>query len=115
MSYKITFVLLFIFGNISAQKAITGKVLSQNDEPLENASVYFNNTSVGVISNKAGEFTISQPEGALELVVSYIGYETMAYKVQPGDSGKSLVFKVRPQSNMLDEVVIRIYWTEFAC
>jgi len=102
-----TLLFLFFIGTIFGQNKIVGKVFSETSEPLENASVYFNNTSVGVITNNNGSFTIPQPEGAFQLVVSYIGYETISYQLKPDDATKSLVFKLTPQSNMLDEVVIR--------
>lgn len=107
MRFFTTLFFVFFFGNVFGQLTLSGKVVSEKEEPLQSASVYFNNTSVGVVTNEKGEFSITQPEGAQQLVVSFIGYETIAYPLKEADSKKSLVFKLFPQNNMLDEVVIR--------
>ncbi|MFC7356408.1 carboxypeptidase-like regulatory domain-containing protein [Jejudonia soesokkakensis] len=107
MRFLTTVFFVFFFGNIFGQITISGKVVSEKEEPLESASVYFNNTSVGVVTNEKGEFSITQPEGAQQLIVSYIGYETIAYSLNESDRKKLLIFKLFPQSNMLDEVVIK--------
>ena len=64
--YKFLICLLFCFvcGKIFSQTKISGKVLSSYNsktEALFGASVHWENTSVGAVTNENGEFTINTP------------------------------------------------------
>lgn len=101
--------LLFLFNSvlILAQVRTTGTVIDENDLPLEGASVYINNTSIGTTSNHEGEFELNLFKGEFDLIVSFIGYETIRYRVNTETLNKSLKFKLTPKRNVLDEVVIK--------
>lgn len=64
--------------NLSAQK-LSAKVVDENNEPLVGATVYFDGTTRGVITNTEGYFNIKKPENVSEpiLVITYLGYETL--------------------------------------
>ncbi|MVM37930.1 hypothetical protein GO730_10540 [Spirosoma sp. HMF3257] len=66
-----------IFSGLYAQTGkISGRVIDANTlKPLPFTNVYVNNTTLGVITNDAGEFTLPNlPLGSTELVFSFIGY-----------------------------------------
>lgn len=77
---------------------INGKVVREdNGKPLEGASVIIKGTTIGTVTDKDGNFTVTDPNpevdnntGSLssELVVSYVGYESFVMKVAA--SGKAL-------------------------
>lgn len=73
----VTLFLCFIYFFVTSQE-ITGIVIdSKTSEPLSGASVYFNNTTIGTISDSEGRFAIEYKKDLrTELVVSFIGYET---------------------------------------
>lgn len=103
--------LFFIFclvgiAPLIAQITIKGKVLDKKDQPLEGASVYLNNTSVGTTTNQEGFFELSIKNGTYDLIVSFIGFETIQYTLNSENRNKLLVFKMVESANMLDEVVI---------
>ncbi len=85
-----------------AQKAITGQVLDNLDEPIIGASILEKGTSNGTITDLDGNFNLSVANNAT-LVVSYIGYATQEIPV----AGKS-TFKIilKEDTEQLDEVVV---------
>ena len=90
-----------------AQHILTGKVLSdQNGSPIGGASIYFNNTSIGTLSNETGDFSLP---GAIEgeLIISSVGFERIIYKVGKEELGKrSFTFRLQPKEAMLQDVMI---------
>jgi hypothetical protein len=69
------FCVLQLFGH--AQR-LSGTVLDKkNNQPLSGASIYINNTTIGVISDSRGIFKLNKiPAGQIDLVISYVGYKT---------------------------------------
>ena len=60
-----------------AQRQITGSVKStDNNELLIGSSIVVTGTRVGTITNGDGKFSISVPESAKSLTISFVGYET---------------------------------------
>jgi CarboxypepD_reg-like domain len=92
-----------------SQSIISGTVLSEKTGlPIEGASVYFNNTSIGTIANNTGKFSLTSP-GYLnaELIISAVGYELQVYITGgPGVQTNNLVFKLATKEQQLREVLI---------
>ncbi|GAB3513925.1 carboxypeptidase-like regulatory domain-containing protein [Emticicia fontis] len=86
---------------------IKGRVLEANKAPLEFVNVYVNNTSIGTASKADGSFTLTVPKSIqkIELVVSFIGYNTLKKVLSPNEMNKSIVFLMET-SNMLKEIKI---------
>lgn len=89
-----------------AQKTITGRVIDEKNNPLEGASVYLNNTSIGTTTNDKGEFELDVKTGTYDLIASYLGYQTAQYTFNTESINRSIVFKLEVKANMLDEIVI---------
>jgi hypothetical protein len=70
---------------------ISGKIIdSKTEEPLPQANVFINNSTIGAVSNLRGDFVLSnvrQP-GTYELVISFIGY--VSYKTKLSLSSNQL-------------------------
>lgn len=77
--------LLFLFvifiSLTSFSQSIKGKIKdSKTNEPIEGASVYFDNTTIGVISNMEGYFEIPFNTSInTPLVISFLGYEKVVF------------------------------------
>ncbi len=94
--------LLFRFTAYS-QTDILGRVVDESDNsPLPNASVYFNNTTIGTYTNEQGEFYFETIRLLnTELVIYCPGYEIMLYKPNAQQvEGKRLVFKLRSKETV---------------
>ena len=68
------------------ERTIKG-VISNDDGPLESASIILKGTKIGVVSNNKGEFTFPQllKTGDV-LLISYLGYETVEIKIKDNTS-----------------------------
>ncbi len=102
---KVFFLPFFIFlltQNIYAQQ-LKAKVVDENNEPLVGATVYFDGTTRGVITNTDGYFNIKIPENINEpiLVITYLGYESVFEK-----NLKNLknTYQLKPNPENLDTV-----------
>jgi TonB-linked SusC/RagA family outer membrane protein len=113
---SITMVLLLMFTHsaIAAKiavktagvESITGTVLDETDQPLPGVTVRVKNTTIATSTDVKGRFSINADRGAV-LVFSFIGYENREVTV----TGDPVNIKLKPQANMLTEVVAIGYQT----
>lgn len=100
-------VAVFFATTILGQDKISGKVESDKGEVLAGASVFISNTTLAATTNANGEFLLEQlPKGNIQLVISFIGYETNTMVIIPSMRSKKYLFQLRPQNNELQDVVV---------
>ena len=58
------------------QKGITGKVISEDGDPLKGASVIISGKTIGTITDNDGNFVLQMTDET-PLVISYVGYESL--------------------------------------
>lgn len=100
-------VLFFSFFSffVQAQFDISGVILdSATREPLSKASVFCQNTTLGTLTNKEGEFHLSLKSGGYDLVFSYTGYHTQTVRVSEQNKLEVLLVK---KDNSMEEVVLK--------
>ncbi len=103
---KLPLLLLLCVISISsmAQFVVTGVVLdSASREPLAKASVFCQNTTLGTVTNKEGEFSLSLKSGGYDLIFSYTGYQTQTVRVTENNKLEILMLK---EDKSLGEVVL---------
>ena len=85
---------------------IGGAVLTDAGEPLPGATVFIKGTYVGTSTNQDGHFDLngSFANGPVELLVSYVGYETQTIVLQKPED--QLNVSMVPSATMLSETVI---------
>ena len=98
---------LFLATSLFAQTKFRGRVLDQiSNAPIAGASVYFNNTSIGTITNEKGEFSIANPING-EVIISSVGYERLIHKLSAAElTDKSFTYKLAEKEAMLRDVLI---------
>lgn len=90
---------------VTAQFVVTGSVLdSATREPLTPASVFCQNTTLGTVTNKQGDFSISLKSGGYDLVFSYTGYLTQTIRITENNKLEILMVK---EDISLGEVVLK--------
>lgn len=109
--------MLLMASSANAQFVLRGLLTDPATEKrLAGASVFLSNTSVGTVTNANGEFELNVPPGRYELIVSFIGYETVSRTIS-GNSEGLLKIEMKPKAKMLDEVVVGGYekdgWAKF--
>ncbi len=106
---KVVLFLLFALtgiASVSAQILIKGTVVTTSNLPMEGASVYVNNSTIGTVTDADGNFELYLNEGKSELIVSFIGYKTIITNVETSLYQKPLFFKLRRATNFLNEAVV---------
>lgn len=89
------------------QKTLMGTVLDENDDPLPGATVRIEGTQLGTITDTEGNFSLLVNSRHPVLVISYVGYETQTFRLT--EKAKYLRIVMRPQTNLMDEVVVTGY------
>lgn len=87
---------------------IVGRVLDdRTGDPLPLAHVYLNNSTLGTTTDNKGSFVLAGlPVGSLEIVVSYVGYQTLKSKLRFESGGdKRIQFRVT-EGQLLKEVTV---------
>jgi TonB-dependent SusC/RagA subfamily outer membrane receptor len=89
-----------------AQRVVTGKITSADNQPASGATVTVAGTNVATQTDASGNFSISVPQGKNSLTVTYIGFETQSVPI----SGKSSVsVALKSATSALSEVVVTGY------
>jgi len=97
---------LFFAAAALAQGVISGTITdADTKQPLEGASVFAQNTTIGMVSRKDGSFRLSLGKGGYELVVSYTGYESKRFNVE-GNETRTIDIELKKEDKSLSEVVI---------
>ena len=103
----LTLLLIFSFGHLSGQSKLKGRVIdASSGEPLPFATIYFNSTTNGATSDEKGQFEISVNPAYLELIISFIGYKTINYKVDINSLKHTFKFEMMQENNELEEVEV---------
>ncbi|GAA4437761.1 TonB-dependent receptor [Pontibacter saemangeumensis] len=88
---------------------LSGKVTSQDGEPLIGASVALKGTTIGAITDATGAYAITVPEEGGVLVVSYIGF--LSQEVPIGNRNV-IDITLATDAQALEEVVVVGYGTQ---
>ena len=94
--------------SLYGQNTITGIVTDESGEPLIGAGVLVEGTSIGVSTGFDGDYTISVPDDAVNLVFSFIG---LADQVVPIQGRAKIDVVLTADQSFLDEVVVVGYAT----
>jgi CarboxypepD_reg-like domain len=108
---RLLFLLIISLGYgclLSAQVQISGRVLNDDTgEPLLNASVYINNTTIGTVTNAGGDYVLKGiPPGQYELIVSHVGFDLLVHRVSVGSSSLRITFRQVPKAKELRDILI---------
>lgn len=104
-----TFLMTFMVVIAAYSREVTGKVVDENNSPLDYVNVVLYRDSIyitGTVTDEEGLFTIStEVAGNLKAKVSYLGYETSECIVPT--SGYLGIISLTPATVELGEVVVR--------
>lgn len=101
-----TFSIMLLFTSwVTAQRTVTGTVMDDDGLALIGANVLIPNTTLGVITDIDGAFSIKVPDGTETLSVSYIGFDEKLVNIV----GLSNIDVTLSSGKLLNEVVITGY------
>ncbi len=94
--------------SLSAQTTITGIVTDETGEPLIGAGVMVEGTQIGTVTGLDGDYSLTVPADAVNLVFSYIGFASQTIAIE----GRTRIDVVLgADQTYLDEVVVVGYAT----
>jgi CarboxypepD_reg-like domain len=94
---------------LHAQYQVSGQIVfAGENKPVAGASVFLTGTSIGTVSGSEGNFRLSNvPAGNYDLIVSYVGYETVqrTVTITNANAGNILIaIKAKPKE--LEAVIV---------
>ena len=90
---------------VQQQAQVKGNVVDEFGEPMIGVTVRVKGTQAATITDLDGNFTINAKPGQ-QIELSYVGYLTQTVKAENG-----LKINMKPDSKMMDEVVVVGYGT----
>lgn len=109
---KVRFWVILIFSLLlftgQAQTIITGQVTDLKNTPIPNATVYLSKTTVGVLANTDGIYSLSIPQvGTYELIASCVGYESHTQRIRCDGTAKKINIKLPERIILISEVTVK--------
>ena len=100
-------ILLFFLGicSVLAQTKVSGYVFDEFNEPVSFATIIFQGSTQGTITDENGKFYLESKETWNALAVSFIGYETLNVPLEK-KVNYNLKFILKEEAAQLDAVVI---------
>lgn len=96
--------IVFAFGQLWAQeRTISGKVVSEEGEPLPGVNVLLRGTSIGTVTDLDGNYSLSVPSEGGTLLFSFIGLESRTANI---GSRSVIDVTMRQDVTQLNEVVV---------
>ena len=99
---------LLTYGQSTA--VLTGNVTdATTGKPMPFANVYVNGSTQGAVTDEKGAYTLTLLSlGSLEIVASFVGYESAAQKIRfENTSPQKANFRLKASEQMLDAVTVR--------
>ncbi len=109
LNLRYGFIALLLISSLGAysQFTVTGTIIdSASREPLNGASVYCQNTTIGTTTNRQGEFSLQLKSGGYELIISYTGYQTKQVQISSSDARIGDIEMIKEEKS-LGEVIIK--------
>jgi len=99
--------IFFFFGllSIAAQTKVSGYIFDEYKEPVSFANVLFKGSTQGTITDENGKFYLESDETWSNLIVSFIGYETLDVPLAKRIN-YDLNFTLKEEASALDQVLI---------
>jgi hypothetical protein len=107
MKKPLLLILPVLFCTLSFAQTIRGKVIDAETRlPLEGASVFAQNTTKGVITDKEGNYSITLGKGGFELIFSFTGYANKVANLDVTED-RELNIEMMKVDNSMSEVIVK--------
>ncbi|MFO8022044.1 MAG: carboxypeptidase-like regulatory domain-containing protein, partial [Perlabentimonas sp.] len=92
---------------VNAQGVVTGVVLDANsNEPLPAATVRIEGTTIGIVTDLDGTFSLKVPEGKQTIVFSFVGYGDVTKNVNLKSDSNLGEISLEPETVGLEEIMV---------
>ncbi|HLO80618.1 MAG TPA: carboxypeptidase-like regulatory domain-containing protein [Chitinophagaceae bacterium] len=102
------FILVFCSELVFPQVSISGKVLNDaNGSPLEGASVYINNSTLGSTTNADGSYRLSGVmPGTYDIIVSFVSFEPIVHRVSIENKDLKFTFRMNEKATQMRDILV---------
>lgn len=90
---------------------LRGRVSDEQGEPLPGVSVATEDHTMGIVTDRHGEFAIMLPTGKTTLLFSFLGMKTEKLTLDASDADRICHVTLRYDSHQIDDVVVTGYQT----
>ena len=91
MSITLIIISMFQFVFCEESQKITGTVLNEDGDTIENVSIQIKELNLGTVSDNSGYFSLSVNPGVYKLLFSHIGYENLIIDLESGENKKNKI------------------------
>jgi len=103
----LTFFFLLHFA-VQAQTILSGVVTDSLNVPIPNSCVYLSKTTIGVLANRDGFYSLSIPQsGTYELFASCVGYKSHSQIITTESGNQQINFKLSKRTFLISEVTVK--------
>ncbi|RMG78129.1 MAG: carboxypeptidase-like regulatory domain-containing protein, partial [Bacteroidetes bacterium] len=74
--------ILLVVNDLCAQK-VFGTIVNQDDEPLFGATILWENTDIGTVTDELGNFELPKQKEAANILIRYVGYDPVWIEILP--------------------------------
>ncbi|RFN59045.1 TonB-dependent receptor [Marixanthomonas ophiurae] len=97
---------LLLCSVVAQSQSITGKIVTQNNTPLENVYVFNKNSNTHTHTDISGNFTIAGNTEGDQLIISHLGYKGITIPVTAESFTENLSIVLKEASVSLGQIVI---------
>jgi hypothetical protein len=87
---------------------VSGYVTDESGEPIIGATVMIQGTTIGVVTDMEGKYSLAIPAGGGDLEISFIGFERQTLPI----NDSNINIRLKEDTQMLDEVVVVAFGTQ---
>ncbi len=96
--------------SLEIDRTVSGSVTdAETGDPMPGATVRVQGTNLGAVTNEEGAFSLSVPDDATTLLISYVGYKTLEVNIE---SGSQFDVQLEVDDYVLGQVVVTGYGTQ---
>lgn len=91
---------------VSQAQSVTGRVLTQNNTPVENVAIFNKNSGAHTHTDASGTFTLENTRANDILYISHLGYETVTLPITAETLTRPILITLRETSLSLQQIVL---------
>ena len=97
---------LLLCSVVAQSQSITGKIVTQNNTPLEDVYVFNKNSNTHTHTDISGNFSLDENTEGDQLYISHLGFESITVPVTAESFANQLTIKLNEASVSLGQIVI---------
>lgn len=104
---SLLFIAILLTQLLYSQSSISGRIIDQQNSPLIGANIYISDLNKGTISDKDGNYELSDlPLGKIKIQFSYIGYTSRIETISLSENQSILNIQLHQSAIEAEEIVV---------